>query len=102
MQTPHWPGRITDDQGHDRIAACLVLDIQNAPDWAKRVLESINEVIAGHEDDWEMTMNAYELTVGAEQSEIAPVYEEQGEKRLVVATRDLRDALIAWIQQIGG
>ncbi len=102
MQTPDWSGRIMDDHGHDRIAACLVLDIQNAPDWARMILDTINDVIAGHKDGWEMAMNAYQLTVGAEQSEIAPVYEEQNEKSLIVATKDLREALIAWIQQIEG
>ena len=33
-------------------------------------------------------------------TEIAPVYEEQGEQRLYVSTDDMRAALAAWLQQI--
>lgn len=99
MMTPDWPGRIVGEDGHDRIAAFLVMDIQNAPDWGRMVLGNVDDVMAGRKGGWEMAMNAYILKVGAKQSEIAPVYEEQGEKSVFVSTGDVRLALVAWIKQ---
>lgn len=97
---PIWPGRIAGDVGHDRIAACLVLDIQNAAGWARVVLSHIDKVIAGDDSQWDMGMNAYMLRVRAEESEILPVYEETGEVPVTVRTADLRTALLAWIARI--
>lgn len=47
-----------------------------------------------------MAMNAYILKLDAETSEIAPVYEEPGEKAILVSTSDFRRALIAWITKL--
>lgn len=97
---PDWPGRIAGDAGHDRIAACLTLDVQRAPDWAKNVLTQINHVLDGTQSHWDMGMNAYMLKVKVQQTEILPIYEESGEATITVKTADLRDALSAWCEQI--
>lgn len=100
MAVPDWPGNTPGDEGHARIAACLVMDIQHAPGWAKTVLQSIDDVMAGRSRRWEMSMNAYVLDVGPAKSDIEPVYEEQGEETVTVLTADLRCALAAWLEQI--
>ena len=58
LKVPDWPGRRADDPGHDRIAAMLVLDIGNAPQWAGRVAREIEDVVTGTSSGWEMVMNA--------------------------------------------
>ena len=100
MMVPDWPGRIVGDEGHDRIAACLVMDIQNAPDWARTVLDRINDVMNGRESHWEMAMNAYILKFDPAICEIAPVYEEHGEKIVWVRSSEFREALTSWIDKI--
>ncbi|MBX2832041.1 MAG: hypothetical protein KTR23_13015 [Rhodospirillales bacterium] len=97
---PDWPGRIAGDEGHDRIAACLVLDIQRAQQWGKQVLSHVENVQDGGESHWEMGMNAYMLHVRRETTDISPVYEETGDPAITVQTADLRKALVAWCQQI--
>ncbi len=100
MMVPDWPGRIVGDEGHDRIAACLVLDIQNAPEWAQIVLDRVDAIINGSEDHWEMAMNAYILKMDAAICEIDPAYEEQDEEIVWVPSLEFRAALVAWIKQI--
>ncbi len=100
MMEPDWAGKTPGNEGHDRIAACLVMDIQHAPGWANTVLQSIDDVMAGRSRGWEMSMNAYVLDVGPANTDIEPVYEEQGEETVAVLTADLRCALVAWIEQI--
>lgn len=100
MMIPDWPGRIVGDEGHDRIAACLVVDIQNAPEWAQNVLDRVDAVINGREDHWEMAMNAYILKMDQTICEIALAYEEQGEEIVWVPTLEFRAALVAWIRQM--
>ena len=99
---PDWPGKVAGDTGHDRIAACLVMDIQRAADWAHSVLSHVRDVQEGGEDHWEMAMNAYVLRIGPAVCEIAPLYEEYGEKVVHVPTDEFRQALVAWINQIEG
>jgi len=97
---PDWPGKIAGDEVHDRISALLVLDVQAVPDWAGQVLTKIEDVISGKSTGWEMAMNAYILNVGAEVSDISPVYDETGEPSLQVKTQELHTALVAWCKQI--
>ncbi len=97
---PEWSGKIVGDDGHDRIAACLALDFQNAPGWCKQALSQIDNVISGREKGWDIAMNAYMLKVRADESEILPVYEETGEPGVIVKTADLRGALMAWSERI--
>lgn len=97
---PDWPGKVAGNAGHDRIAACLVMDIQRAADWAHIVLSHVRDVQEGGEDHWEMAMNAYMLSVGPQTTDIAPVYEEAGEVTVSVQTSELCVALQAWCQQI--
>lgn len=97
---PNWPGRINGNDGHNRIASFLTMDIQRAPDWGRLVLGQVNDIIAGHKDCWEMAMNAYILKLSKEKCEISPVYEEYGEGSVCVSIEDLQQALCAWIKQI--
>lgn len=97
---PDWPGRVAGDERHDRIAALLVLDVQAVPDWAGQVLGHVDDALSGKSAGWEMAMNAYILTVGAEVSDISPVYDETGEPSVQVKTQELRRALVAWCKQI--
>lgn len=100
MAVPDWPDRTPGDEGHERIAACLVMDVQHAAGWANTLLQSIDDVMVGRSSCWEMAMNAYVLDVGPVNTDIEPVYEEQGEETVTVLTADLRCALVAWIEQI--
>ncbi|OSQ49063.1 hypothetical protein [Thalassospira alkalitolerans] len=100
MAAPDWPGRIVGDDGHDRIAACLVMDIQNAPDWARVVLGHVDDVINGRVSHQDVVMNAYILKIDPAICEIAPAYEEHGEDVVWVPTAEFRAALVAWIDQI--
>ena len=97
---PDWPGKIAGDEGHDRIAACLVLDIQTVPEAAEMVLGHIDDVVSGRAERQKLVMNAYVLEIAPTICMIAPLYEEQGEKAVRVQTEDLRKALLAWIRQI--
>ncbi|MEQ8390252.1 MAG: hypothetical protein RIB30_04615 [Thalassospira sp.] len=100
MLKPDWPSRIAGDEGHERIAACLVSDIQSVPEAAKMVLGHIDEVSAGRASHQKLVMNAYVLTIQSSVCEIAPLYKEQGEKVVNVPTTEFRAALVAWISQI--
>lgn len=102
MLKPDWPGRIAGDEGHDRIAACLFLDIQAVPEAAKMVLGRIDDVKAGSAREHKLAMNAYILRIEPAVCEIAPLYEEYGEKVVHVPTDEFRQALVAWISQIEG
>ncbi|MHC8491787.1 hypothetical protein ACTU44_03640 [Thalassospira sp. SM2505] len=101
---PDWPGRKAGDAGHDRIAALIVLDIQNAPQWARRVLGEVEDVMSGASSGWEMAMNAHILTVGKTRCEIAASHDgpEEGacEDSISVQTGDLKAALVAWIAKM--
>ena len=97
---PDWPGKVTDDPGHDRIAACLVMDIGRADQWAAEVLSHVGKVRQDLEASWEMAMNAYIINVGPDMTEIAPVYDEAGESPVTVRTDDLELALHAWISRL--
>lgn len=100
MLKPDWPGRIAGNEGHDRIAACLTLDIQTAPEAAQMVLEHLDDVTAGRVAQQKLVMNAYVLEIAPERCVIAPLYPEHGEKTLQVGTEEFRTALMAWINQI--
>ncbi|BDW97773.1 hypothetical protein MACH10_34580 [Thalassospira tepidiphila] len=97
---PDWPGKVDGDPGHDRIAACLVMDIGRADQWASEVLLHVGKVRQGLEPSWEMAMNAYILKVGPDTTDIAPVYDEAGESPVTVRTDDLEAALRAWISKL--
>lgn len=97
---PDWPGKVADDPGHDRIAACLMMDIGRAAQWAAEVLLQVGRVRQGLERSWEMAMNACILKVGPETTEIAPVYDESGESPVTVRTEDLEAALRVWISKL--
>jgi hypothetical protein len=97
---PNWPGRIVGDEGHDRIAACLVLDFQRAPAWCEQALAEIEDVLSGRQQAWDMGMNAYMVKVRRSETEILPVYEETGEPTVTVKTRDLHSALDWWRKQM--
>jgi len=100
LLAPEWSGKIVGDDGHDRIAACLVLSFQKAPGWCKVALSHIDDVISGSCEDWKMGMNAFMLHVRRETTDISPVYEETGDPTITVQTADLRKALVAWCKQI--
>lgn len=100
MVSPDWPGKRAGDEGHDRIAACLVLDIQTVPQAAEMVLGHIDDVIARRAEPQKLVMNAYILEIAPVVSVIAPLYDEQGEKPVQVPTGELRKAVMAWIDQI--
>lgn len=97
---PDWPGKVVGDVGHDRIAACLVLDIARASQWAHEVLSHVGRVREGVDASWEMAMNAYILKVGPDTSDILPVYDEADESPVTVRTADLEAALTAWISKL--
>ncbi len=100
LKVPDWPGRRADDPGHDRIAAMLVLDIGNAPQWAGRVAREIEDVVTGTSSGWEMVMNAHILTVGKDKSGISSADDAMGDDPVEIATADLMAALAAWIERI--
>ncbi|NIY75781.1 hypothetical protein HED22_09005 [Thalassospira sp. HF15] len=100
LPAPDWPGKVAGEVGHDRIAACLVMDIQCAAHWGVEVLSHVDHVRQGVEASWEMAMNAYILKVGPETSDILPVYDESGESPVTVRTADLEVALRAWISRL--
>ena len=100
MLTPQWPGKIAGDEGHERIAACLVLDIQTVPALARTVLGQIDDVVSGRLSPQKLVMNAYVLQIDRLVCEIASLYEEQGEATITVDTKTFRRALEAWIAQI--
>jgi hypothetical protein len=60
-----WPRRGGDDRARELIAAFLVIDIQQSPEWARELLGKIADVKVGMLPSWERIGNAYRLYLSA-------------------------------------
>lgn len=85
-------------RGESFLARFLESDVQGSAATAREILEALDRVEAGDEDEWEMTGNAFTLLVSPDGAAIEPVYEEEEMEPERVSLEELRSALDRWIE----
>jgi hypothetical protein len=95
-KTPfRWPGRRSNDPGHDQVVAFLVLDIQHSPAWAEQLAEQIAAVKSGQIPSWERVGNAYRLLLSPEGALIEDLTISTARPQRVPLS-ELEEAVEAW------
>jgi hypothetical protein len=95
-----WPSKGGNDRARELIAAFLVIDIQQSPEWARELLAKIADVKAGTLPSWERLGNAYRLYVSANggliEDRVGPASAPQR-----FPLEELEAAATAWLEAIG-
>ena len=95
----HWPGRRENDLAHERVAAFLVMDIQQSPQWADELAMQVDAVAAGALPKWERIGNAYRLELAADGAVIEDLVDETSEAQRLPLS-EFREAVSAWIVKL--
>ena len=96
-----WPDRRHNDPAHDQLAAFLVMDIQQSPDWAEDLLEQIEAIESGDLATWERIGNAFRLELSVQGATLEDLVDEAGSIQQV-PLGEFRAAVLAWYQQTAG
>jgi hypothetical protein len=95
-----WSRKGASNRARDLIAAFLVIDIQQSPDWARDLLAKIADVKAGVLPSWERIGNAYRLYISAEGGRIEDRIDATSAPQHF-PLEELETAVTAWLEAIG-
>jgi hypothetical protein len=95
-----WPRRGGNDRAREQMAAFLVIDIQQSPEWARELLAKIADVKAGTLPSWERIGNGYRLYLSAAGGRIEDRIDPTSAPE-PFPLEELEAAVTAWMQAIG-
>lgn len=77
----------------------LESDVQGSTTTAREILEGIDRVSSGQEKSWELTGNAYTLSLSPERATIVfETIEEDDEPPKTYSLEDLREGVKGWLE----
>jgi hypothetical protein len=93
----NWLGKQEQNPAHDMVAEFLVIDIQNSPEWAKELLDKIDDVQTGKLSQWERIGNAFCLELFPDKAIIEDIIDENREPQSL-SLEEFSCAVLAWLE----